>query len=157
MNDYLSKPVKMDALENVLGKWVPEQTAQGAKTPLAEAPSADVPVLDSELLETWRSLSNSSSEDFLAEIIEMFLSNTPKMISELREAFDQKDYQRLRALAHKMKGSSANLGACRLALVCSNLEEDSSKPVSAPIAPIIELVQSEYDLVSDRLRQDWIA
>jgi|GEM_PF-3013421 len=161
MNDYLPKPVKMRGLEDLLTKWVkePMQTnSQGIQS--VQPPSAEVPVLDHELLETWRSLSNSSSEDFLAEIIEIFLTNTPIIIAEIREAFQKQDLQKMRGLAHKMKGSSANLGACRLALVCSNLEQDALEPVteSLPqIAPAIELVESEYELVRRRLRQDWCA
>jgi PAS domain S-box-containing protein len=158
MNDYLSKPVKIDSLESVLKKWVPVvvPAAEASRLDAAEAPAANVPVLDHELLETWRSLSNSSNEDFLAEIIEMFLCNTPKMIHELQEAVALGDYAKLKALAHKMKGSSANLGACRLAMVCSDLEQDA-QPSEKPLEPMLQLLQSEYDLVSRRLRQDWCA
>jgi PAS domain S-box-containing protein len=161
MNDYLPKPVKMRVLEDLLTKWVKEPMQTNSEATVSvQPPSAEVPVLDHELLETWRSLSNSSSEDFLAEIIEIFLTNTPIIIAEIREAFQKQDLQKMRGLAHKMKGSSANLGACRLALVCSNLEQDALAPANAllpQIAPAIELVESEYELVRRRLRQDWCA
>jgi PAS domain S-box-containing protein len=47
----------------------------------------------------------------LGELIEMFLADCPRMVSEVRSAIDAKDTEALRQAAHALKGSVANFAA----------------------------------------------
>ncbi|MEN8136363.1 MAG: Hpt domain-containing protein [Thermodesulfobacteriota bacterium] len=44
-------------------------------------------------------------------VLEMFLEKTPQTLVELELAIEQKDGENIHFLAHKLKGTTANLGA----------------------------------------------
>jgi HPt (histidine-containing phosphotransfer) domain-containing protein len=86
----------------------------------AEAPA----VLDPSLLDSLRTLRFDGEADPLAEIIDLFLRDTPERIREASEAAARRDAVALRAAAHTLKGSANNLGARRLgaAALCLEVE-----------------------------------
>jgi HPt (histidine-containing phosphotransfer) domain-containing protein len=52
----------------------------------------------------------------------MFADTTPPLLDELTQASQQEDRERLRRLAHKLKGSCESIGAARMAALCRALE-----------------------------------
>ncbi len=76
MDDYISKPVNPEDLDEVLRCWV--SSAQGTEP--APAPGTDEDRSDSRdpidhsLLERLRDLQEEGEPDILAELVEMFLS-----------------------------------------------------------------------------------
>jgi len=65
--------------------------------------------------------------DPVAEIIDLFLQQTPDLLQSLKEAFGEKDLESVGTTAHMLKGSCANLGAEQLAEWCSELEAMASQ------------------------------
>jgi HPt (histidine-containing phosphotransfer) domain-containing protein len=50
-------------------------------------------------------------EDFLVELIDVYLNDTPNRLRQLRQAFDGDDTANFVREAHTLESSSANLGA----------------------------------------------
>jgi len=48
--------------------------------------------------------------DFLSELVDMYMEDFEEKYAAIKDAVYQKDVERLRELAHSLKGSSANLG-----------------------------------------------
>ncbi len=65
--------------------------------------------------------------DFEAELLTMFLSDTEESLRRLEYAITIKNTKTIESLAHSLKGSSANVGACALATVASQLEQTARK------------------------------
>lgn len=61
-------------------------------------------------------------EDFLNELIEMFLDDYPDTLQQLHEALARGDAQRVRELAHSIKGAVANFYAPFAYEAAQNLE-----------------------------------
>lgn len=82
----------------------------------------DPPVmrLDVAVLAALQSLDDDGS--VCAEIVALFLSDTPPRLEAMREAASRGDTSVVRDGAHCLKGSAANLGACRMAWLCSEIE-----------------------------------
>jgi HPt (histidine-containing phosphotransfer) domain-containing protein len=49
--------------------------------------------------------------ELLAEIVELFLSDCPRLLSEIREAIERRDSKALERAAHALKGSVSNFAA----------------------------------------------
>jgi signal transduction histidine kinase/DNA-binding response OmpR family regulator len=121
MDDYLPKPVRLDALREKLQRWLapkqdstPTETAEG---PVAREPAA-VAALDRTVLTELR---NNLREAF-SQVIEVFLEDMPSYQSALKTAISEGDARRLTEVAHTLKGSSKTLGANHLVAVSKQLE-----------------------------------
>ena len=62
-------------------------------------------------------------EEFLAELVEIFLEDAELRLDEIRGAVVSGDPTELRKTAHKLKGSSANMGANGLMSLAKALED----------------------------------
>jgi HPt (histidine-containing phosphotransfer) domain-containing protein len=60
--------------------------------------------------------------DFLPELIETYLEETPQLIERLRKAFSDSDADAFRRQAHSIKSSSASLGALKFSELARELE-----------------------------------
>jgi PAS domain S-box-containing protein len=111
MDDYVSKPVRVERIQEVLELW-------GRKPP-AEVAEAH---LDAQVLAELRALESDGEGDILAEMIGLYLEDSPAQLSHIKTAIEQADATRLAQFAHSLKGSCASLGARTLATLCDQLE-----------------------------------
>ena len=74
--------------------------------------------VDVRVFETLRSVVGES----MREIVESFLTETPKGLSALSTALKNDDPDTLRATAHQLKSSCASLGAVHLSGIMQQLE-----------------------------------
>ena len=118
MDDYLSKPLRPEALDEVLERWLGLEPAAAAGPPPAEA-AADA-LVDAARMRTFR----QDYADIVDQLVELFLSSTPLLLDELRVAADAGDRDELRRAAHKLKGSCQNIGATFMATLCRSIEAD---------------------------------
>jgi HPt (histidine-containing phosphotransfer) domain-containing protein len=65
--------------------------------------------------------------DAAASIIEIFATQSPMLIEQMRAAGDGADTATLRAIAHKLKGSCVALGATEMASRCQELEDQAGR------------------------------
>jgi HPt (histidine-containing phosphotransfer) domain-containing protein len=128
MDDYLSKPVDMTALEDMLAQWVrnitPSQTDLDEPATNAAVPALDPePVLDPARLDLLRNLGPLGAHGLLAETVHAFRSEVPASLAALDLAIVESDDGGLKRAANKLKGGAANIGAAGAAALCTQLEE----------------------------------
>jgi CheY-like chemotaxis protein/HPt (histidine-containing phosphotransfer) domain-containing protein len=120
MDDYITKPIKLDELAAVLRRWTTGHDdgpdVAGEDTATAAAP------LDAARLETLRSLQQEDQPDVLLTLMGPFLKEAPSQISMLRAALARDDAEALASVAHSLKGSATNLGAVGMGAICLELE-----------------------------------
>lgn len=61
-------------------------------------------------------------EEFLVELIDVYLGDTPVRLAQLRQALEGGDTETVTREAHTLKSSSANVGAMTLAAVARQVE-----------------------------------
>ena len=128
MDDYLAKPVSFDGIQRALGAWLPEFAAEaGDGGPNAVATGAEIEertmtILEAETLTALQALSDDN-DDLLQELVDIYLAEAPALIRAIRAASAEGDAEGLERAAHSLKGSSANMGALRLASKALALEE----------------------------------
>ncbi|MEN9809028.1 MAG: Hpt domain [Pseudomonadota bacterium] len=98
-----------------------------------DTPAAELPVLDLQHLSNLELLSNAD-ESFVGELSALFRQSTPAYIAQLCSAAEKNDREIVRSLAHRLKGSAANIGARRMAEYCSTLEL-KAKTTTQTISP----------------------
>jgi len=110
MDDYISKPVNIIQLQSVLERHGTERRIEAK------------PRLDQSVLDELRSLQEPGGSDLIDELIKLYLDDLPNRVEGIRNAIAIKDSPGLRREAHRLKGSSQQMGAARLAAFCFELE-----------------------------------
>lgn len=64
----------------------------------------------------------TTDEEFVNELIDAYLEDSPTLIDEMKTALQNNDAASFRRAAHSLKSSSASLGAMRLSEVSKELE-----------------------------------
>lgn len=68
--------------------------------------------------------------DLVVELIDLYLEDAADKLAVIREASARRDETQLRRAAHSLRGSSASLGAHRVAALCGELERvDCADPL----------------------------
>jgi HPt (histidine-containing phosphotransfer) domain-containing protein len=99
-----------------------------------------MPLIDMSVIENLKSLSKDKA--FLANVIDVFVKDTPIIVSDIEKAFKNKSAETLRSAVHKYKSSSRQLGATVLGNLCYEVElaakeyKHTGKEVESKIAQI---------------------
>jgi signal transduction histidine kinase/CheY-like chemotaxis protein len=139
MDDYLTKPVALARLREVLEAWLPRG---GAAVAAAEARALDVAVLQ-------RLVGNDPAilHDFLSD----YARTATRAAIELRTASAAKDHAQLVATAHKLKSSSRAVGALPLGDLCAELENAGKRNDAAAVARCMVQFEALFAAVEEEL------
>jgi two-component system, sensor histidine kinase and response regulator len=145
MDDYVSKPLRAEVLDAVLARWVQspsgEEPSDAAHASNGYGPEAP---LDLEALEQLRSeLAGLGPDKSVDPVIRQFLETMPGRVDAMTAAAERGDLVELEREAHGLKGSSATLGAVRLATACAALEQAGTNgDLARALTLVAELVDA---------------
>ena len=170
MDDYLTKPLSLPALEAVLACWAPT----GADPTLAADPAEALRAAHDAHVETARSaepapaalnpvvierlirLGKDAGEDLMGQLAALFLLDAASKIAALHASLATSDAPALVLAAHSLRGAAGNLGATDLARVCTALESDGSAADLARAGTLLGELETELARVRIAL-EPWIA
>ncbi len=149
MDDYLSKPVNLQQLSQMINKWLKNQILD-QENPFLEAQLL-IPIqsnneqnyfkcsspIDFERLEDF----TGGNNDFAKEIIGFFITDMFTYLTELEEAIENKQIEEVKYLAHKIKGTSANIGVKYMPEISSRIELLATTNLTASQELTLELKQ----------------
>ena len=98
-------------------------------------------ILDNEAIEALRALGEDDNGDFLREIVEVYLTDAPQRIAEMRRTHTEGDQENLIRAAHSLKGSSANVGAIRVKAAAQEIEHAARRGELAGLGDSIDGVE----------------
>jgi CheY-like chemotaxis protein len=149
MDDYITKPVNIKSLEDVLCKWLPDKVA-GSESQLLkdEQDKKQLNDISDDLdLESFNNLRLLFKEKFNSAV-EQHSSNAHDNVRLLKQAIEQEDIDTLERAAHSIKGSSAQFGALSLSKLAAEMEQ---------LARVNDLMQAKKLLVELRDCQEQVA
>lgn len=114
---YLIKPVEAVKLLDTVSSLTEAVRNSDVANPETNAVSTGVidcvPYIDENILQRLAVL-GASDTNFLQTVVHGYISETEKLLDEMRTALSKQEYESFLALAHIMKGSSGNVGATAL-------------------------------------------
>ncbi|WP_058865893.1 response regulator [Chloracidobacterium thermophilum] len=152
MDDYLAKPFRMKDLEEVMQRVLgaasqPTPAAQSehrtGEIPTENAES-EAALLDADAFWIGTGITPGShgAQQLAQQIITTFQSDVAAQMQELRAAMERQDAKEVRAIAHRLYGSAAQLGARRLARALKHLEKAPDASTWAAQLRVVEEVSA---------------
>jgi HPt (histidine-containing phosphotransfer) domain-containing protein len=93
-----------------------------AQLTLMVRPATESPVLDVLVMAAIRALGVPGEPDVYAEVARLFLADVPIHLSALGAAIAAERVESVCQIAHRLRGSSLEMGALRMAPVCAAIE-----------------------------------
>ena len=118
MDDYLSKPFSQEGLRAALQRWMVTKPLEQQPAPQALLENKithhtplGIPVIDESILKTLVTMERPGRPGALQTILSLYLSDSRRLLLEIRKAIYTRDVSRLNAEAYQLKSASAQVGA----------------------------------------------
>jgi PAS domain S-box-containing protein len=173
MDDYISKPIRVDELVRALSLCQPVSRSSDSGTrdgagslqngsagglraaDVSEKSSSEIggetPPESPEPAELpvldAKMLQSLREIDALAEVIDLYLENFPQMLQSVSAAVSSEDAVALRSAAHSMKSTSGTLGASGMFELCKQLEAMGRAGTTAEAPALVSQIVGEFERV----------
>ncbi len=135
MNDYISKPITLEYIEDVLKRFI------------AENGNSDTHFNREALLKNLY-----GDADLLSMMIRESVSAMPLYLKEIQDALKEKDLGMVREKAHKIKGAALTMQFNSLSRIAKTIETNPHYDISR-IEKLIKDLEDELDAVITELRK----
>ena len=144
MDGYLSKPVRIDELKQILSEIEKTQNMRQSseQNPFRAIGRLEL-LLDSVM----------GDRDLLAEMAELWLADSAKQEKQIRNGLDLGDIIMVQRAAHALKGSIGTFQACAAQDAASQLEMSAKNADLVGARQAFETLLTQIDLVRQDLRQ----
>lgn len=154
MDDYMSKPLNRYLLEKTLKKWDPFASRDAVKADQPVKADAALNNINSKWLNV-KAL--AEIKEFMGEetddLLNLFLQETPAMMSTLKQLYKDVDYEQVRQIAHTLKSTGANIGATGFSHFCKKMEAAAIAKDSDEVKDSITKVVKSYQLTTTEIQK----
>lgn len=157
MNEYISKPITLNQLVEVLYQAINNHVDQDSSSvepaifpcSKSEADLADAPID----LEELASLVGDDTDGFLKVMSPIFLEDTQQLMQSLAAAVQHVDSLGIQQAAHTLKGTSASMAMKKLAQFSRELEVMAKANEFSKAAQKLKQIEAEYGRVAATLTE----
>lgn len=145
MDDYMSKPIKMDDLRNLVSVWGDKITGKNNKGGLNLRLNIDRKsmIFNKKILSEIALSMGEDENVFIDHLVNDFLNSLSENIRKLGKAINEKDFKTIILVTHTIKGSSMYFGAEKIKKVSEKIEINASQKLDADFFPLYEeLIES---------------
>ena len=164
MDDYLTKPIDIKSLSDLLEKWLPTATDDKQKennekeAAMKDKEEVAPPVeekgesaLDGENEERAKTIDMhrireifGDNNDAIKEFIGIFITSTEEVLKEVLVAVRAKDHDAAKKLLHRLKGSAGNSGIMIIHELCISGEQVLEKSDWSMLEQILHSINKQF-------------
>jgi len=149
MDDFMAKPFELADVKRLLKKWLTEKTSdKKLPSPIQmtklQPDLKTLPILDIKKLKEIRALQSPDKPEMFNQIIDIFKSDSRKLLDRLKAAIQNQDLLSAGNAAHALKSSSAHLGAMQFSSLCQKIETLCSEDQGQSLRVDINQIESLY-------------
>jgi two-component system, sensor histidine kinase and response regulator len=158
MNDFLVKPFDDQQMAKTLERWL-EKSGGAAAAPahahVAQMPVDEsvVPVIDTAVTDSLRALDRKGRPSRLGRAVTRFVETAPSLVSTICESHGKGDAEALWRAAHSLKSSAGALGAKRLSLASSQIEQGARTSGVAAVTGLVAGLEKELKTATKALQE----
>jgi two-component system, sensor histidine kinase and response regulator len=146
MDGYLTKPIEVERLRNILAKFGLEKPDAAAMNDVAPVANHSVAGAAPVNLGEFQRLTDGD-QAFAQELVSTFILSGEQQLTEIAAALAENDGAALAKAAHKLRGASANIHARGLTSLAERLEIDSAAADTQTLDQDNARLRREFDRV----------
>jgi CheY-like chemotaxis protein/HPt (histidine-containing phosphotransfer) domain-containing protein len=153
MDGYLTKPIEVERLRNVLTKYGLAKDEAGATGPPSRPAAPPAPVANRKPPVDLGAFQRITDGDlvFAQELIAMFIVSGGQQLDDLSAAVTNNDRRAIASVAHTLKGASANIHAPTLKTLAERMEANSAAGDLGTLQHCVAQLRQEFDRVKQFL------
>ncbi|MGB7380219.1 MAG: response regulator [Rivularia sp. (in: cyanobacteria)] len=161
MNDYVSKPVRIEALMEIFHNYqnLQQPSSQDSDSTAVfnreKSMGSALPVIDAQILQELKDMAGDDGDEMVAELIDSYLEDAAPKLQEIRRAIKINNADNLRNSAHALRSLSVTIGAVLLAQVCTELEAIGRSGTTLSTSNLVKKLDAEYQRVETALQQHY--
>lgn len=147
MDDYISKPIIIENILTKISKYVSlEETEDIMEVKDKQENFDDIENIVSEMAKEL-AFTKTEAIEFFVEYLEML----PKSIDELEDSLNENNFEKLKQIAHKLKGSSSSLRIEKIAQLSINLEKEAMNSNKEACTEVVTDIKRTYEYFNNLL------
>jgi CheY-like chemotaxis protein/HPt (histidine-containing phosphotransfer) domain-containing protein len=150
MDDYLTKPVMLENLKDVLGRWVGQQQQQHQHAvnawntaPTVPAQAADSPI-DETMLDELRALGDDAGAALITELVHDFGVEIPSRFPLMRAAVSNNDIPALLHELHFVAGCAGIVGARHVERIARSVDAKNAPASAEAAAELVSRLEAAF-------------
>ncbi len=148
MDEYLTKPLQLRQLREVLEKWLPKRDIKPPPINILPKPISGSPVDVSVLQEMV-----GDDPEIVLGLLSDYLESLHHLSQELRSMYAKNDIRQVCAITHKLKSSSRLVGALTLGDLCADIERAGKAEDQSAIDEIMPRFEASVTAVEVEIRK----
>lgn len=151
MEEHLAKPIKLDALYEIIYKYTPSNNAQETTAIKEDKVIENVVVEHNETLDTKKGLELCMDDEaFYKEILQEFITNYSDSAMKLKELLDEENVVHADRKLLDIVGITANIGAKELHSIAKQLKKSIINSKKDDYMKIVQMYEEElYKLIKE--------
>jgi len=113
----------------------------------AVAPEILRAAVDLAVLASYEKIQLDGEPDLIVELIDLYLEDAPRRVAVMRESLAKRNWLSVKREAHSLRGSSGNLGALQVALICDEMEGIESGDLFPSMEALLSCLEPELERV----------
>lgn len=130
-NDYVPKPYDIKDLRKKMEKWVTPANNNQNTPDMKEEDKKNESLIDLDYLDQL----SEGDDDFTISMLSYFLENTPGVLNDMKQFYQDKDWKSLRNVAHKFKPQLTFMGIKSVFNEVETIEQNSANEVNTDDIP----------------------
>ncbi len=148
MDDYVSKPVTIGELKEALArateKRPPSHLFENEDPNQTGSYRLEAPTLN---IATVKEAIGIDDDEAIYDLIDLFIEDSRRLITQIEWALNKDNLENASRHAHTLKGSSASIGAVKLAQIAAHLEDVKKHLETGTAVEQLEEIKREFDLI----------
>ena len=131
-DEYMSKPFRQEELEAILSKFLKRETKRESKK---------------------ERVKDDGVSAIIKKLRVKYVKDLPDELERLKEAIEKRDIENIRAISHKIKGTSANLKMDEISSIAKQMEL-KAKSGDVDVMELFERLKEEFEKFRESLGDD---
>jgi len=147
MHDCINKPIRIEQIQDCLLRWGEPWASEAGKQRTSH-PEA----IDQERIAELEEMERRAKKNLIQELVTVYLEDLPVMLAAVQNGLASGDVAAAGKAAHRLKGTSLNVGANALADVCRIIESKARAGDSKGLPELLPDLEQQVRDAGEALR-----